>query len=88
MTSRFNPREPGQAWLLHELRLRLHRRPRGPSGRLVEMEFNYRYVNAKAPLEFSVVNVGCVRKFLLELSASRLHACCGISRTMTGSLSH
>ena len=34
------------------------------------MEFNYRYVNAKAPLEFSVVNVGCLREFLLELSAN------------------
>ena len=35
-----------------------------------KMELNYRYVNAKAPLEFSVVNVGCVREFLLELSAN------------------
>jgi hypothetical protein len=34
-----------------------------------KMEFNYRYVAAKGPLEFSVVNVGCLREFLLELSA-------------------
>jgi hypothetical protein len=34
-----------------------------------KMEFNYRYVAAKGPLEFSVVNVGCVREFILELSA-------------------
>jgi hypothetical protein len=34
-----------------------------------KMEFNYRYVAGKGPLEFSVVNVGCVREFLLELSA-------------------
>jgi hypothetical protein len=35
-----------------------------------KMEFNYRYVAAKGQLEFSVVNVGCVREFLLELSAN------------------
>jgi hypothetical protein len=35
-----------------------------------KMEFNYRYVAAKGPLEFSVVNVGCLREFLLELSAN------------------
>jgi len=34
-----------------------------------KMEFNYRYVAGKGPLEFSVVNVGCMREFLLELSA-------------------
>ncbi len=34
-----------------------------------KMEFNYRYVNNKSPLYFSVVNVGNMRKFLLELSA-------------------
>jgi hypothetical protein len=34
-----------------------------------KMEFNYRYVATKGPLEFSVVNVGCLREFLLELSA-------------------
>lgn len=34
-----------------------------------KMEFNYRYTASKGPLEFSVVNVGCVREFLLELSA-------------------
>lgn len=33
------------------------------------MEFNYRYVNKKSPLYFSVVNVGNMREFLLELSA-------------------
>jgi hypothetical protein len=35
-----------------------------------KMEFNYRYVAAKGPLDFSVVNVGCLREFLLELSAN------------------
>jgi len=35
-----------------------------------KMEFNYRYVNAKSPLYFSVVNVGNMREFLLELSAN------------------
>jgi hypothetical protein len=33
------------------------------------MEFNYRYLNDKSPLYFSVVNVGNMREFLLELSA-------------------
>lgn len=35
-----------------------------------KMEFNYRYVNSKLPLYFSVVNVGNVREFVLELSAN------------------
>jgi hypothetical protein len=35
-----------------------------------KMEFNYRYVNDKAPLYFSVVNVGNFREFVLELSAN------------------
>ncbi|HEC41564.1 MAG TPA: hypothetical protein ENI20_01875 [Bacteroides sp.] len=35
-----------------------------------KMEFNYRYVNNKSPLYFSVVNVGNVREFVLELSAN------------------
>jgi len=35
-----------------------------------KMEFNYRYVNSKAPLYFSVVNVGNFREFVLELSAN------------------
>jgi len=35
-----------------------------------KMEFNYRYVNNKAPLYFSVVNVGNFREFVLELSAN------------------
>ena len=35
-----------------------------------KMEFNYRYVNKKAPLYFSVVNVGNFREFVLELSAN------------------
>jgi len=34
-----------------------------------KMEFNYRFVNNKSPLFFSVVNVGNMREFLLELSA-------------------
>lgn len=34
-----------------------------------KMEFNYRYLNNKAPLYFSVVNVGNMREFLMELSA-------------------
>ncbi len=34
-----------------------------------KMEFNYRYVNRKSPLYFSVVNVGNMREFLMELSA-------------------
>ncbi len=34
-----------------------------------KMEFNYRYINNKSPLYFSVVNVGNMREFLLELSA-------------------
>jgi quercetin dioxygenase-like cupin family protein len=33
------------------------------------MEFNYRYINGKSPLYFTVVNVGNMREFLLELSA-------------------
>ena len=35
-----------------------------------KMEFNYRYINSKSPLYFSVVNVGNLREFLLELSAN------------------
>jgi len=35
-----------------------------------KMEFNYRYVNSKSPLYFSVVNVGNFREFVLELSAN------------------
>ncbi len=35
-----------------------------------KMEFNYRYVNNKAPLFFSVVNVGNFREFVLELTAN------------------
>ncbi len=35
-----------------------------------KMEFNYRYINNKSPLYFSVVNVGNVREFILELSAN------------------
>lgn len=35
-----------------------------------KMEFNYRYVNNKSPLYFSVVNVGNFREFVLELSAN------------------
>ena len=34
------------------------------------MEFNYRYINNKSPLYFSVVNVGNMREFLMELSAN------------------
>jgi len=34
-----------------------------------KMEFNYRYINDKSPLYFTVVNVGNMREFLLELSA-------------------
>jgi hypothetical protein len=34
-----------------------------------KMEFNYRYVNKKSPLYFSVVNIGNMREFLQELSA-------------------
>ncbi len=35
-----------------------------------KMEFNYRYVNNKSPLYFSVVNAGNFREFLLTLSAN------------------
>jgi hypothetical protein len=35
-----------------------------------KMEFNFRYVNSKAPLYFSVVNVGNIREFVMELSAN------------------
>ncbi len=35
-----------------------------------KMEFNYRYVNGKAPLYFSVVNIGNFREFVLELNAN------------------
>ena len=35
-----------------------------------KMEFNYRYVNDKSPLYFSVVNAGNFREFLLTLSAN------------------
>jgi len=35
-----------------------------------KMEFNYRYINNKSPLYFSVVNAGNVREFVMELSAN------------------
>jgi len=35
-----------------------------------KMEFNYRYINSKSPLYFSVVNVGNIREFVSELSAN------------------
>ena len=35
-----------------------------------KMEFNYRYINGKSPLYFSVVNVGNIREFVMELSAN------------------
>ena len=35
-----------------------------------KMEFNYRYVNSKCPLLFSVVNAGNVREFVTELTAN------------------
>ena len=35
-----------------------------------KMEFNYRYINNKSPLYFSVVNVGNIREFVFELSAN------------------
>lgn len=35
-----------------------------------KMEYNYRYVNSKAPLEFSVVNVGNLREFVFSMSAN------------------
>jgi hypothetical protein len=35
-----------------------------------KMEFNYRYVNSKSPLYFSVVNAGNLREFLFSLSAN------------------
>lgn len=35
-----------------------------------KMEFNYRYINSKSPLFFSVVNVGNIREFVMELSAN------------------
>ncbi len=35
-----------------------------------KMEFNFRFVNSKAPLYFSVVNVGNFREFVLELAAN------------------
>ncbi len=34
-----------------------------------KMEFNYRYINGKSPLYFSVVNAGNIREFVMELSA-------------------
>ena len=35
-----------------------------------KMEFNYRYVNSKSPLYFSVINAGNIREFVLEISAN------------------
>lgn len=35
-----------------------------------KMEANYRYVQSKGPLTFSVVNAGNVREFLMEMSAN------------------
>ena len=35
-----------------------------------KMEFNYRYVNSKSPLYFSVINAGNLREFLFNISAN------------------
>lgn len=35
-----------------------------------KMEANYRYVNSRAPLQFSVVNAGNIREFVLSMSAN------------------
>jgi len=35
-----------------------------------KMEFNYRYVNSKSPLYFSVINAGNLREFLFNMSAN------------------
>lgn len=35
-----------------------------------KMEFNYRYVNSRGPLTFSVVNAGNLREFVMEMSAN------------------
>ena len=35
-----------------------------------KMEFNYRFVNSKSPLYFSVINAGNIREFVLEISAN------------------
>lgn len=35
-----------------------------------KMEFNYRYVNTRGPLTFSVVNVGNLREFVMEMAAN------------------
>ncbi len=35
-----------------------------------KMEFNYRYVNSKSPLYFSVINAGNIREFVMEISAN------------------
>lgn len=35
-----------------------------------KMEANYRYVNSKAPLDFSVVNAGNIREFVMSMSAN------------------
>ena len=35
-----------------------------------KMEFNYRYVGSRGPLTFSVVNVGNLREFVLEMAAN------------------
>lgn len=35
-----------------------------------KMEFNYRYVNSKSPLYFSVINMGNIREFLLSMTAN------------------
>lgn len=35
-----------------------------------KMEFNYRYVNTRGPLTFSVVNAGNLREFMMEMAAN------------------
>ncbi len=35
-----------------------------------KMEFNYRYVNSRGPLTFSVVNAGNLREFVMEMAAN------------------
>ena len=62
--------ETSEARLLYESPIYFNRRHLAPAEGPWKMEANYRYVNTRGPLTFSVVNAGNLREFVMEMSAN------------------
>jgi hypothetical protein len=67
---RFNPSKPVKLGLYMNFGFASTGAHVAPAEGPWKMEFNFRYINEKSPLFFSVVNVGNFREFVLELSAN------------------